>query len=165
MGYIDFTEEHYLASPRLYRRWMTDGDMEHGDVLITTEAPLGNVAAVPDSRKYILSQRTVLLRPGGECFDKKYFMYALQSPGFQRLLAENATGSTALGIKRKRLEQLAVPMPTIGEQERIAEVLVDTDNLIASLERLIAKKRVIKQGMMQELLTGRTRLPVEGLAL
>lgn len=158
MGHIDFTEEFYLASDSLYRRWMTHGDMERGDILITTEAPLGNVAAVPDDRRYILSQRTVLVRPKAELFDKTYFLKALQSPGFQRQLAENATGSTALGIQRRRLEQLTVNAPPLPEQQRIGRALEDIDDLIATLERQIAKKQAIKQGMMQQLLTGQTRI-------
>ena len=74
MGRIDFSEEFHVASDALYRRWMTQGDMEQGDTLITTEAPLGNVAVVPDGRRYILSQRTVLLRPKPELFDKRFFV-------------------------------------------------------------------------------------------
>jgi type I restriction enzyme, S subunit len=159
MGRIDFSEEFYLGSDALYRRWMTHGDMERGDVLITTEAPLGNVAPVPDDRRYILSQRTVLIRPKRDLFDKIYFLKALQSPGFQRLLTENATGSTALGIQRRRLERLAINAPPLCEQRRIGQALQGFDELIAMLERLIAKKQAIKQGMMQQLLTGRTRLP------
>lgn len=159
MGCVDFTEEFYLGSDALYRKWMTHGDMQRGDILITTEAPLGNVAAVPDERRYILSQRTVLIRPKRDLFDKTFFLKALQSPAFQRLLTENATGSTALGIQRRRLERLEVLAPPVDEQQRIGQALQNVDDLIAAFERLIAKKQAIKQGMMQQLLTGRTRLP------
>jgi len=159
MGHLDFGEEFYLGSEALYRRWMTRGDMELGDVLITTEAPLGNVAAVPDRRRYILSQRVVLIRPKREQVDKTYLLKVLQAPAFQALLVENATGSTALGIQRRRLEKLTVPVPPLPEQRRIASALESVDNIIDSLGRLITKKQAIKQGMMQELLTGRTRLP------
>lgn len=159
MGKIDFDEEFYVASDSLYRRWMTQGDMEQGDTLVTTEAPLGNVAAVPDARRYVLSQRTVLLRPRPSLFDKAFFTQVLQSPEFQSLLTQNSSGSTALGIQRKKLEQLHIPTPPLKEQRCIANALRDADDLIATLERLIAKKQAIKQGMMQQLLTGRTRLP------
>ena len=159
MDHLDFGEEFYLGSEALYRRWMTRGDMEVGDVLITTEAPLGNVAAVPDDKRYILSQRVVLIRPKREQFDKKYFLKVLQGPEFQALLVENATGSTALGIQRRRLEKLTVAMPPLLEQRRIGNALQSIDDLIDSLQHLITKKQAIKQGIMQELLTGRTRLP------
>ena len=56
MGFVDFKEECYFGSEQLYRRWMTKGDLAKDDIVFTTEAPLGNVALVPDNRRYILSQ-------------------------------------------------------------------------------------------------------------
>lgn len=158
MGRIDFSEEYYVGSDALYLRWMSQGDMEKGDSLITMEAPLGNVAAVPDNRKYILSQRTVLLRPKPELLDKAFFTQVLQSPDFQQSLRQGATGSTAVGIQRKRLERLTVPLPPLSEQRGIAAVIADAADLIAAWERNIAKKQAIKRGMIQQLLTGQVRL-------
>jgi type I restriction enzyme S subunit len=63
------------------------------------------------------------------------------------------------GINGKEYAQLLLPLPPLPEQQAIAKVLSDVDALIASLDALIAKKRAIKQGVMQELLTGKTRLP------
>jgi type I restriction enzyme S subunit len=151
MGYVDFSVEHYLASEGLYRRWMSHGDMRRGDVLFTTEAPLGNVALVPDDKRYVLSQRTVLLRAARSSVDPVYLSKFLQSPPFQRLLLDNATGSTALGIQRRRLERLPVTVPPLSEQRRIGRALETVDELLKAMDELIAKKRAIKQGMMQEL--------------
>lgn len=159
MGSIDFNIENYSASDVLYNRWMTHGDMAKGDVLFTTEAPLGNVAQVPDNRRYVLSQRTILLRAKRAEFDNIFLYYVLQSPEFQRLLVDNASGSTALGIQRRRLELLEIASPPLKMQQKIAAALNEADLLIGSLEGLIAKKLDVKQGMMQDLLTGRTRLP------
>ncbi|MCB9087920.1 MAG: restriction endonuclease subunit S [Calditrichae bacterium] len=63
MGRIDPEKEAYLGSEELYRKWMVQGECEVGDVLLTMEAPLGNVAQIPDSKKYILSQRVLLIKP------------------------------------------------------------------------------------------------------
>ena len=63
------------------------------------------------------------------------------------------------GIQRKKFETLQVACPPLAEQRAIAEVLSDVDALLAGLERLIAKKRNLKQAAMQQLLTGQTRLP------
>jgi type I restriction enzyme S subunit len=52
-GFLDLNEECYFGSEKLYSRWMTQGDIAKDDILFTTEAPLGNVALVPDDRKYI----------------------------------------------------------------------------------------------------------------
>jgi len=159
MGFIDFHEECYFGSEALYRRWMTKGDVAKGDVLFTTEAPLGNVALVPDDRKYILSQRTILLQVVKQRVSNRFLFQVMRSDGFQRMLADYSSGSTAKGIQRKKFEQLSVALPPLIEQEAIAEALSDTDALIESLEQLVAKKRHLKQGTMQELLTGKKRLP------
>ena len=81
------------------------------------------------------------------------------SDGFQRMLVDYSSGSTAKGIQRKRFEQLCVVLPPLPEQRAIAAALSDVDALLAGLDRLIAKKRDLKQAAMQQLLTGQTRLP------
>jgi type I restriction enzyme S subunit len=158
-GYIDLSAECYFGSEALYKRWMTRGDVRRGDIVFTTEAPLGNVALIPDSNKYILSQRTVLLQIDPEQSSSQFLFQFLLSEQFQKVLADYSSGSTAKGIQRKKLEQLPLPKPPLVEQEAIAKVLSDVDELIAAQERLIAKKRDIKQAVMQQLLTGQTRLP------
>ena len=72
--------------------------------------------------------------------------------------ADFVTQTSIAHLPREKFLQLPIPSIPIGEQRRIAEALEDADSLIASLERLIAKKQAIKQGMMQQLLTGRIRL-------
>jgi type I restriction enzyme S subunit len=159
MGFIDFGEECNLGSEALYRRWMTNGDTERGDIVFTTEAPLGNVALIPDDKQYILSQRTILLKTDPARAFSPFVFQLMLSDGFQELLAQNASGSTAQGIQRKKFETLRVACPPISEQRAIAAALSDVDALLAGLDRLIAKKRDLKQAAMQQLLTGQTRLP------
>ena len=159
MGFVDFSEECNFGSEELYRRWMTSGDVAKDDILFTTEAPLGNVALVPDNRRYILSQRTILLQIDPQRASSGFLFQMLLSDGFQRILSDYSSGSTAKGIQRKKFEQLAVALPPPPEQRAIAEALSDVDGLLGALEALIAKKRAIKQAAMQQLLTSRTRLP------
>jgi len=71
----------------------------------------------------------------------------------KNVLLEYASGSTFLEISPKNLKSIQIPLPPLPEQEAIAEVLSDTDELIGALEKRIAKKRLIKQGAMQTLLT------------
>lgn len=158
-GFIDFEEECYLGSTNLYKRWMTHGDVACGDIVITTEAPLGNVARIPDSRKYILSQRTVLLRPNPTRAVDAFLSQLMLSEQFQSLLAEVASGSTATGIKRATLEKIVVALPPLLEQRAIANTLSEVDALLDALDMLTAKKRDLKKAAMQQLLVGRTRLP------
>lgn len=159
MGFIDFDEECNLGSESLYKRWMTNGDAARDDIVFTTEAPLGNVALIPDDQRYILSQRTILLKTDSARVHSRFLFQLMLSDRFQQLLAENASGSTAQGIQRKKFEALRIACPPVVEQRAIAAALSDTDALLAGLNRLIAKKRDLKQAAMQQLLTGQTRLP------
>jgi type I restriction enzyme, S subunit len=84
-----------------------------------------------------------------------YYWLQKEKPEFERI----AMGSTIKTIGLSYFQQLVVPLPTKAEQEAIAEALSDADALIESLEQLVAKKRQLKQGAMQELLTGKRRLP------
>lgn len=86
-----------------------------------------------------------------------FLFYLLQTKKQQML--EKAIGSTFLEISKSALCSIPMQYPPIPEQQRIAEALSDVDELIASLEKLIEKKKAIKQGVMQELLTGKRRLP------
>ena len=158
-GFIDFDLECYFGSQELYSRWMTSGDPKQGDIVFTMEAPLGNAALIPDDRKYILSQRVVLLQINEEKFESKLIIQILLSRAFQLYLYDCATGSTAQGIKRTTFESLHIPLPNdIYEQTAIATILSDMDTEIQTLQQRLSKTRQIKQGMMQELLTGKTRL-------
>jgi type I restriction enzyme S subunit len=159
MGFIDFSQECYFGSEALYKRWMTQGEVKQDDIIFTTEAPLGNVALIPDERKYILSQRTVLLQIDPEQASSRFLFQFMLSSQFQKVLADYSSGSTAKGIQRKKFEKLLLAKPPLPEQRAIATALSDVDGLLGGLDRLIAKKRDLKQAAMQQLLTGQTRLP------
>ena len=152
MGKIDFTVDAKYGSEKLYKKWMTKGDLCKNDILFTMEAPLGNVALVPDYRKYILSQRVVALKVMDE-INAIYLSYYMRGREFQTFLVNNATGSTAKGISQRNLKGAIIPIPPLKEQEKIAEILSTTDNHIEDLDRLIADYELLKKGMMQKLLT------------
>jgi type I restriction enzyme, S subunit len=158
-GYIDDTKEAYFGSDELYKKWMLRGDCRKGDLLVTMEAPLGNIAQIPDHRKYILSQRVVLVRPKPD-LEPDFLFYFLSGSYFRNQLLKNASGSTAQGIQRRKLDSIPLYYPaSLTEQRIIAGALSDVDALIVSLDKQIAKKRGIKSGAMQQLLTGKWRLP------
>ncbi|KAA8722864.1 restriction endonuclease subunit S [Corynebacterium flavescens] len=87
-----------------------------------------------------------------------FLRYFFQSDDFKRQIDEHL-GATINQITNGSLNGFVVTLPSESEQQAITERLQDGDRLIATLKRLISKKHAIKQGMMQELLTGRTRLP------
>lgn len=158
-GYIDFESECYLGSEALYNRWMTSGDTEKDDVVFTLEAPLGNVALIPNNQKYIMSQRTILLQLNRYKYEPKLIYQIFLSQSFMNYISSSATGSTAKGIKRKTFERLKLIIPVkLEEQTAIATILSDIDTEIQALKQRLEKTKDIKQGMMQQLLTGKVRL-------
>jgi type I restriction enzyme S subunit len=151
---LRFTDE------RSFGEWTARAIPKTGDILITREAPLGEVCLVPFDIQVCLGQRMMLYRPDRMEVDSRFLLHCLMSSGVQRNLLTKIGGSTVGHAKVNDIRDLQIPLPpTKAEQEAIAEALSDADALIESLEELIAKKRQIKQGAMQELLTGKTRLP------
>jgi len=161
-GWIDFEAEAYFASEALYQKWMTQGVTKENDILVTTEAPLGNIAIIPDSKKYILSQRVISLRTDPQIINSKYLYHYISSEIFQELLKKDSSGSTATGIQRLKLEKILIAFPSLAEQQAIATILSDMDLEIGAIETKLTKARQLKQGMMHELLTGKIRLIDKG---
>jgi len=87
-----------------------------------------------------------------------FLQYFFQSGDFKRQIDEHL-GATINQITNGSLNSFAVALPSAAEQRVIVAKLQDIDRLVTTFERLIAKRQAIKQGMMQQLLTGRTRLP------
>jgi type I restriction enzyme S subunit len=92
--------------------------------------------------------------------DKRLLSYIFATPIFLNQIASTIVGGALPTLSQKQVEKYRIPLPsTLAEQEAIAEALSDADALIDSLEQLIAKKRLLKQGTMQDLLTEKRRLP------
>jgi type I restriction enzyme S subunit len=90
-----------------YDEWMRRGLPQKLDVLLTTEAPLGEVAVLRDGERIALAQRIILLRAKSECVDSLFLFYALQSDFTQAELKARASGTTVLGIKQSELRQVS----------------------------------------------------------
>ncbi|MBI5037745.1 MAG: restriction endonuclease subunit S [Candidatus Kerfeldbacteria bacterium] len=110
-------------------------------------------------KKAIAGLHTFLLRDKGNNFVDGFKGYITSSPLVKPSLDRYATGLKVFGISKNNLKLVPIPKPPSEQQKAIVKALRDTDALIESLEKLIAKKRAIKQGVMQELLTGKRRLP------
>jgi type I restriction enzyme S subunit len=136
-GTLDLSRTSNFGSSKLYEKWMTHGDPRKGDVVLTTEAPMGNVAQLPDDQRYILSQRVVLLRPHIGTLVSDYLAWLLSSKDFQTMLGKNETGTTVGGIRAATLVQLPVKFPPLNEQRRI----------VAKIEALNEKSTRAKQAL------------------
>ncbi len=140
--------------------WTKRAIPQDGDVMITREAPLGEVCLVPDNHRVCLGQRMMMYRPDTDKIESKFLLYALLSDRVQKNLRDKLGGSTVGHARVDDVRMLKVPVPPdIREQKAIAEAMSDIDELIDLLEKTIAKKRDIKTATMQQLLTGKKRLP------
>lgn len=97
------------------------------------------------------------LYDGSKC-NALYLTSYLRSDLGRKMFSTIAQGSTRYNLSKKEFNNIAIPLPPLPEQKAIAKVLSDIDELIESIEKLIHKKKQIKQGAMQELLTGKNRL-------
>lgn len=133
-----------------------------GDVLLTHKATIGNTAVVGelDSEYIMLTPQVTYYRVQDKSKLNNYYLkHFMDGGGFQSILASMSGGGTRsyIGITAQR--QLPIVLPTFDEQTAIANALSDVDALIAALEKLINKKSAIKTAAMQQLLTGKKRLP------
>lgn len=134
--------------------------VDEGDIVYALRGKLGFVRSVPSSVAGAnLTQGTARISPVPNVFGR-YVFWALQSPRSLEQATQGAKGSTFVEITLASLKEIKIPVPRHKEEQKvIADALSDIDELIAGLEQLIAKKQAIKTATMQQLLTGRTRLP------
>jgi type I restriction enzyme S subunit len=111
------------------------------------------------SKKVVAGLHTFLLRGNKEVLADGFKGYLQYIPAVKDALRKAATGISVYGVSKNNVRNISICLPSITEQRAIATVLSDVDALITSLDQLIAKKRDIKQATMQQLLTGKTRLP------
>lgn len=148
-------------------RWRFDQDrniqLRPGDVLITKDGTIGKVAYVESSPgPATLNSGVFVVRPKSGTYDSGFLFHMLRSRYFDDFVAGLSAGSTINHLYQRDLVKLELTVPTSrAEQRAIANALFDADADIESLERRFEATRAIKQGMMQELLTARTRLPVK----
>ncbi len=120
---INLDKSHYGNSV-LYNKWMKDGDISVGDILMTSEAPLGELFLVDKPIKAILSQRVFLLRPNDSIVLPWYLYFYMSSKNFQNRLNRRATGTTVIGIKQKELRNIEIELPSLSIQKNIVRKLV-----------------------------------------
>lgn len=128
-GYIDYGASQEYISEDDYEEVMHRGKPEIGDVLITTEAPCGNVAQV-NRADIALAQRIIKYRGQSNIVDNTYLKYYLLSPEFQNILNAKSSGGTVKGIKGSILHQQEIKYPKYEEQFKIGSYFNNLDHLI-----------------------------------
>ena len=159
-GYLDMSTASRIDAAQhreIYRRC----DVKKGDLLLTKDgANTGNATLNPLEEEFSLLSSVAFLRFHQSKHCAAFFMQQILTSQGQRQIQDAMAGNAITRLTLEKINKLRFPAPpTKAEQEAIAEVLSDADALIESLEQLLAKKRNIKKGAMQELLTGKKRLP------
>ncbi len=159
MGFLDFSSQEFIEESA-FETWMKRGIPQSGDILFTTEAPLGMACRYPTSGCYGVGQRTVTLRVNKK-LNSDYLLYFLLSEKGQLLIDLRSSGSTAKGIKSSELKKVKITFPSdIEEQKKIASVLTNSDKEIDLLKQNLADLKQEKKALMQQLLTGKRRVKV-----
>ncbi|MBG3849890.1 restriction endonuclease subunit S, partial [Xanthomonas hortorum pv. carotae] len=133
-GFISREPQEFIADTD-YLSWMTRGFPRVGDMLFTTEAPMGNVAIIDIAERFALAQRVICFQLH-ELGTGPFLKLTMMSSGFQAQLSDAATGMTATGIKSSRLKEIPVPIPPLAEQHRI---VAKVDQLMALCDQLKAR--------------------------
>lgn len=141
------TPTEFIATEN-YDSWMRRGIPQAGDVVLTVEAPLGEVAQL-GPEKIALAQRVVTLRGKKGLLDSTYLLYLLQSEEIQEKLKARATGTTVLGIKQSELRKVELNIPPIDFQERAAALLKVIDDRITLLRASNTTLEAIAQALFK----------------
>lgn len=127
-------------------------------ILVAKMMPAGRAIICPKKEKQYVLGSDVIRITANEKLNSKYFVYASKSDAYLKQILDNTQGSTRQRTSISKLRKILILLPSLAEQTAIANVLSDMDTEIDALEQKLAKMRKIKQGMMQELLTGKIRL-------
>jgi type I restriction enzyme S subunit len=145
-GRIETPSEYIAAND--YDTWMRRGIPKAGDVVMTTEAPLGEVAQL-GKEKIALAQRVITLRGKSGLLDSTYLLYLLQTEEMQEKIKARATGTTVLGIKQSELRKIPISLPPLHLQKNVASVLSALDHRITLLREINATLEAIAQALFK----------------
>lgn len=133
--------------------------LKPNEIVIGRRGDMGRCAVVKQEHLgWLCGTGSMIVRPSSDV-DADFLRRVLSSPSVVSAIEDTSVGTTMINLNQATLSGLAIQAPPLREQEAIAGALGDADALIEALEQLIAKKRHLKQGAMQQLLTGKKRLP------
>jgi type I restriction enzyme S subunit len=158
-GKIRWNEVYHIAEDR----YELDRNIQlrEGDILMTKDGTIGKllfVDEIPAPHEASLNSHLLVFRPVLNSYDPKYLYYVMKAEMFSDHIDLHKSGSTFFGITQEAVGKFDCLLPGKKEQEAVSQVLSDMDDDIEALEQRFNKIQQLKQGMMQELLTGKIRL-------
>jgi type I restriction enzyme S subunit len=148
-GRLDLSSPSYTDEAHFDQR-SRRANLRSGDLVLTREAPMGEVCMIPDNLRCCLGQRMVMLRPDPEKCDSQFLLYSIQSDTVQHEIKVNeGTGSTVSNLRIPLLEALPIPHPPLAEQKAIAAVLGALDDKIELNRRMNASLEALARALFQ----------------
>jgi type I restriction enzyme S subunit len=159
-GFIRITDETPCVTEETFSR-LSKYSLSEKDIVFARKGSVDRSALIPGGRrKYFLGSDGIRIRFDQDAVVPELMLYIFQSPSTKQFLVQSAYGTTMAGLNEKILCSLEFHLPnTVTEQRDIAHILKDIDKQLVVIAEMIDKKKTIKQGAMQELLTGKKRLP------
>ena len=155
-GKLD-TSNTAMVTYEIYEKFTKNYKPQKGDIVFSRVGSYGNSSYVASEEPFCLGQNTVVINP--TCVDGLFLYYSLQSEKLKRQIDTEVDGSSHKTISLKVIKDLRVLVPPSPEQKKIARILSTWDAAIESVEKLIENSRQQKKALMQQLLTGKKRLP------
>ncbi|MFC7027870.1 restriction endonuclease subunit S [Halomicroarcula sp. GCM10025710] len=128
-GFILPKRKEKFASKETFEEWTTRGVPKKGDVVITTEAPVGEVGIIRTEEPFLTAQRLITMRVA-ECLDSRYLKFCLQYQKTQNQLESYASGTTVSSFNQTDLRNTVIPLPPISEQKKIGYILDNIEKKI-----------------------------------
>ena len=141
-------DEPRFVDEVIYRKWMRT-PLRSGDVILTSEAPLGEVAYLAEDVDWALGQRLFCIRPLADRLDGRFLYYVLQTDKVRADLHGRASGTTVQGIRQTELRRVQVPVPELSTQRAVAEILGALDDRITLLRETNATLEAIAQALFK----------------
>lgn len=139
------------VSEETYELWTKRAKPQGGDIIIAREAPVGNVAIIPDDLQVCLGQRTVLVRPNKKIVDPDYLCYLLLGNELQGQILVKTNGATVAHLNMKDIRELKLPsLPSIPVQKKIASIITAYDDLVENNKQRIALLEQIAEDIYNE---------------
>ncbi|WP_278922769.1 restriction endonuclease subunit S [Pseudophaeobacter profundi] len=155
-GRVD-TESVRYVTEETYRTWTRRGALRDGDIILTREAPVGEVGQLRNADGMFLGQRTMVYRADDALMDQRFLYQSMIGPSLTRQYHADSAGGTVAHIRVPDCSKFLLMVPPLPEQRKIADILSTWDQAIEKTEALLSNARTQKRALMQQLLTGKRR--------
>ena len=149
-GRLNYLEPKFVTETT-YELWSLRTKPQPGDILITREAPMGEVCKIPKGEKICLGQRIMLARVVPDTIDSDFLLYSLRDPNLMSRVQDKPVGMTVQHLRVGGIESLLVPVPPLQEQKEIVIILDELMKVCDQLENSLQDEEAIKAELLKTL--------------